>query len=157
MRTNVVTHEGWVGGAVVMGCLIVILAVGLWWERRWDRAAEQARARQLAAIDKLKFLSLDDIDLDREPSVVDALELQPLSHARCVYRDGDGNQCPATLCFCSTLHPATGQPVTCDGAEPPWCSHSLVSRATTGGHCYRHQKSCADCSLEDASLFGHVR
>lgn len=78
-------------------------------------------------------------------------DLPVLDHATCVH---DG--CTRVLCFCTTLHPRTGQPVTCPTADRPACLHSLVSRATTGGHCHEHQRSCPDCQLETTTMWGSV-
>lgn len=78
-------------------------------------------------------------------------DLPILDHTTCAH---DG--CGVVLCFCNTLHPKTGQPVTCPGADKPACHHSLVSMATTGGHCATHQRSCMDCIAEDTAMWGSV-
>lgn len=128
------SDQDWVGGAIVFACLIAMLGIA--------KAFEQ-------------HLGFDFLVDDPERLVPE--DLPVLDHARCVHRDTNGARCSAVLCFCPTLHPKTGQPVTCDGAERPWCHHSLVSRATTGGHCFRHQRLCPDCRVEDFSQWGGVR
>jgi hypothetical protein len=116
-------HQQLVDTVVISVGVLVILAVGLWLERRWDRIPVEVPE-----------------------------DLPVLDHAKCV-----AEGCIRVLCFCTTLHPRTGQPVTCAGADRPACHHSLVSRATTGGHCSTHQRDCDDCRAEDFSVWGFVR
>lgn len=118
--------QGLIDGAIIGACMIAILAIGTWWDRR-----------EMAAWNRPLLVPED---------------LPVLDHALCAI---DG--CDTILCFCKTLHPVTGQPVTCPGARPPACPHSLISRATTGGHCYTHQGLCPDCKAEDLSQWGGVR
>lgn len=119
-----------VDGAIIGTAIVAILAIGTWLTRNDEKHWNQP------------ILVPEDLPI--------------LDHARCVHVDADGVRCTTVLCFCTTLHPVTGQPVTCPDADRPACFHSLVSRATTGGHCTTHQRSCPDCITEDASLWGHV-
>ena len=117
-----------VDGAIIGVAILAILAVGAW----MDRHEEKQWNRPLLVPD----------------------DLPVLDHARCAHVDADGVRCATVLCFCTTLHRVTGQPVACAGADMPACHHSLVSMATTGGHCTAHQRSCPDCQLEDTAMFG---
>ena len=116
--------QGLIDGAIFGAAAILLLSVLAWLDHR-QRAA------------------------DRNNPVPVPDDLPVLDHAKCAHEG-----CTRTLCFCRTLHPRTGQPVTCVGADKPACDHSLVSRATTGGHCMTHQRSCVDCQLEDTAMFG---
>lgn len=132
MTALVAIHDtqGLIDGVIVGTCIVAILAIATWWDRK-----EQAHWNK-------PILVPDDLRI--------------LDHTRCAHIDIHTRQrCTTVLCFCIGLDDR-GQPKTCEGTQTPACHHSLVSRATTGGHCSTHQRSCADCIAEDNAMFGSV-
>ena len=127
----VATDQDWTSALIIAIGLLIILA----WGARMDRRQQERRGGHVVEVPE---------------------DLPVLDHANCVHVDDTGARCTTVLCFCLQLHPRTGQPVTCAGADRPACHHSLVSRATVGGHCYTHQRSGEDCRLEDLSQWGGV-
>lgn len=131
-----VRHDQDAAGAAIVIAGFVVLCLAAYLLHVYDQWRQQRRDAAFEAT--LASLPVIVLPLIRD-------------HAVCVHEG-----CNRVLCFCPGLT-AQGEPVTCPGAQAPACFHSLVSRATTGGHCRAHRPECPDCVVEAGSMWGGIR